>query len=181
MTFSQRALVKGFALGFIMHYFAWFGRSGQTPTVYKGKEEKLPIKVAPQPVAFSHKEHAFIACVDCHKGATKREVAEYPDTEECMLCHATIKADNPEIKKLAAFQSRGEKIKWVPIYEVPDFVFFSHDSHAKAGVICATCHGSVEKQAVLEKEVSTNMIACINCHAVRKAPTSCYICHQLGF
>ena len=168
-------------LGFLLGLSPGRGWSAQTPRVYKGKEEKLPVKVAPQPVAFSHKKHAFITCVDCHEGAAKEEVAGYPDTQKCMLCHATIKADSPEIKKLAAFASQGKKIKWVPVYEVPDFVFFSHAVHAKAGVVCATCHGPVETQEVLEKTVSTNMIACINCHAAKKAPTGCYICHQLGF
>jgi len=180
-SWRSRCLSWGFALGLVLCWYPRLSRSGQAPRVYKGKEEKLPIKVAPQPVAFSHKKHAFITCLECHEGATKAEVAGYPEIDKCMLCHTTIKADSPEIKKLAAFESRGENIKWVPVYEVPDFVFFSHASHAKAGVKCATCHGSVEKQDVLEKEVSTNMISCINCHSAKKAPTTCYICHQLGF
>jgi len=157
------------------------GRPAQTHPLYKGKQENLPLAVASQPIAFSHKEHAFMSCVDCHEGATGKEAAGLPDAVKCMLCHTTIKADSLEVKKLAAFNQRGEKIKWVRVYQVPDFVFFSHASHAKGGAKCVACHGPVQQRDVLEKEVSTSMIACMNCHAAKKVSTGCYLCHQPGF
>ena len=97
-----------------------------------------------------------------------------------MACHQTIKARSREIKKLAAAHSRGEKVPWVRVYRIPDFVFFSHVVHTKSGAKCQDCHGPVEKRDRLAKEVSTSMVACMNCHAAKKAPTGCSICHQLG-
>ena len=154
----------------------------EEPTAYQGKEEKLPQPVAPQPVPFNHEKHVSsgITCLDCHAGADKKERAGLPQAEQCMLCHETISADTPSIVKLKAIQEAGEKINWVRVYEVPDFVFFSHANHVKGGVECATCHGPVEQRAVLAKEVSTSMISCMNCHAAREVPNHCHFCHSLG-
>ena len=155
---------------------------GQKPPAYKGKEEKLPADVAPQPIAFNHKKHAAaeIACLDCHADAAEKDFADIPNVGQCMLCHETIKAQSAEIKKLADLQKRNEKIKWVPVYRVPDFVFFSHVNHLKAGEKCVTCHGPVAERDVLAKEVGTNMTVCMNCHLARKVSTACNLCHQLG-
>jgi hypothetical protein len=153
----------------------------ETP-VYKGKEEKLPQEVAPQPLPFSHKTHVAsgIQCLDCHSGANKRERAGLPDAGQCMLCHQSIKTDTPAIVKLKALQEAGDKIEWVRVYKVPDFVFFSHSSHVNGGVECATCHGAVERRPVLAKEISTSMTTCMNCHAARGVDNHCHFCHSLG-
>lgn len=155
---------------------------GQQQPVYKEKKEKLPVAVAPQPVAFSHKKHASadMACIDCHVDAAEKDQAGIPNVEQCMTCHEAIQTDSPEIKKLAQAHERNEKVKWVRVYQVPDFVFFSHANHLKAEQECVTCHGPVAQRDVLAKEVSTGMIACMNCHAARKFSNECYLCHQLG-
>jgi Cytochrome c3/Cytochrome c7 and related cytochrome c len=155
---------------------------GQQPIVYKGKDEKLPQQVAPQPILFSHLRHtaAGIKCLDCHPGADKRERAGLPQADQCMLCHQTIAADSAQIKKLAEKQKANEKIDWVRVYHVPGFVFFSHVNHTKAGLECETCHGPVQQRQVLAKEVSTSMTTCMNCHAARQVPNHCQFCHSLG-
>ena len=156
---------------------------GQQPAaVYKGQEERLPLAVASQPIPFSHEKHisAGQTCVDCHAGATEQDEAGFPKTELCMACHETIKAGGRDIKKLATAHKRGEKLKWIRVYRLPDFVFFSHATHTQAGSQCRVCHGPVEKRKVLAKEVSNSMVACMNCHAAKKAPTGCSACHQLG-
>jgi hypothetical protein len=154
----------------------------QNPPVYTPPEEKLSQAVAPQPIPFSHKKHvaAGQTCLDCHAGAAEAESAGFPATEHCMACHETIKSDSLHIKKLAAVHQRSEKVKWVRVYRLEDFVFFSHATHSRAGVECESCHGPVAKRDVLAKEVSTSMVACMNCHAAKKAPNGCSICHQLG-
>lgn len=150
---------------------------------YKGKVEKLPSAVAPQPVAYSHKKHIAqgLRCANCHKDAAQKEQAGFPPTAFCMTCHATIQAESPEIRKLAEFHSRDERVPWVRVYDVPDFVFFGHAIHLKAGEKCVTCHGPVQDRDVLGKEVSTSMVACMNCHAERKVSNDCVFCHQLSF
>lgn len=157
--------------------------AAQTPPVYRPKEEKLPLAVAPQPIAFSHRQHveAGLKCADCHPGAAKSERAGLPAAASCLVCHRAIRADSPEVRKLHDYQGKGGRIPWVRVYRVPEFVFFSHASHTQAGVACESCHGEVSKRDVLEKEVSTSMTACMNCHAARRVSNDCHFCHALGF
>ena len=170
------------ATGFIILLFVGSAATAQAQQAYQGIQEKLPIEVAPQPVAFSHKQHvaAALACQDCHPNAAKKERAGLPDAEKCMLCHTTIKTASPEVRKLAQIHKDGKKLDWVRVYRVPDFVFFSHASHVNADVACASCHGPVAERDVLAKEVSTSMITCMNCHVAKKAPVTCHLCHELG-
>ena len=96
------------------------------------------------------------------------------------MCHQTIAADSPDIKKMVMLGGQNMKFDWVRVYQVPDFVFFNHKRHVQAGETCETCHGPVATREVLAKEVSTNMTACMSCHAERGATTECYFCHELG-
>ena len=170
------------AIGFIILLFIGRTATAQGQQAYQGIQEKLPIEVAPQPVPFSHRQHvaAALACQDCHANAAKKERAGLPDAEKCMLCHATIKTDSPEVRKLAQIHKDGKKLDWVRVYRVPDFVFFSHANHVNANVACASCHGPVAERDVLAKEISTSMISCMNCHVESKASITCYLCHELG-
>ena len=154
----------------------------QAVGTYKEKEEKLPRAVAPQPLPFSHEQHAAqgMSCLDCHENAIKKERAGIPDTEKCMICHETIATDRPGVEKLAQVHRRGGKVDWVRVYQVPDYVFFGHALHTSAGHDCATCHGPVSQREVLSQEVSTSMVACMNCHAEHDASVECHSCHELG-
>jgi formate-dependent nitrite reductase cytochrome c552 subunit len=151
-------------------------------TGYQGIRETLPLAVAPQPVPFSHKRHAAarIKCADCHSNAQREERAGIPQASQCMVCHATIQKDAPAVREIARYAARREPIPWVRIYRLPDFVFFSHAVHSKAAVECQTCHGPVVEREVLQKEVSTGMRGCVECHRTRKAPVDCSRCHELG-
>ena len=155
---------------------------GQVRLVYKGKPEQLPREVAPQPISFSHKLHVAsgITCKGCHLGADSSERAGLPAVQKCMLCHSSIKEESAAIQKLAAMAGEGQEIAWVRVYQLPDFVFFSHANHSKAEVECGKCHGPVEKREVLSQEVSTSMEACMNCHLAQQASTDCHLCHELG-
>jgi hypothetical protein len=162
--------------------FAGFALSQEVKT--KGPQEVLPISVAPQPVAFSHRIHAgklSLPCEFCHTGVAKGDEATIPPVDLCLTCHRTMKANSTEVAKLRAAQEEGKRIAWVPVYRVPDFVFFGHAPHIHAGLQCVQCHGAVETHDVLQKEVSTSMNACLDCHRKRKAPVGCAICHQLGY
>jgi quinoprotein glucose dehydrogenase len=138
---------------------------------YKGAAEKLPGPDVPQPVAFSHRVHitAGAKCADCHTTAATGSHAGLPDASRCMLCHR----GNMAI-------SLPQPLSWARVYQLPDFVFFSHAKHVNAAVACGECHGAVEKRDVMAKEVSTSMTACMNCHVRAKASTTCDACHQLG-
>ena len=149
---------------------------------YVSPPEDLPRQVGPQPIDFSHKVHAQVnmECADCHKTATKKFRAGLPEPKDCMLCHSAVATDHPEIRKLAQLYNGGVKIAWVRVYDAPDFVFFSHKKHLKAGEECSTCHGPVETRDVLAQEISVSMTACMNCHAERGAGNECFLCHDLG-
>lgn len=144
---------------------------------------EAPAPVTPQPVAFSHRLHAgeaALACLHCHPGATEGDAATLPPPSLCMACHAAVRTDSPEVRKIAAAAESGKPLRWVRVYRVPDYVFFGHRRHLAAGATCTECHGPVETRDVLEKEVSTSMNACLECHRRRGAPTHCALCHLLG-
>ena len=150
---------------------------------YRSPEETLPRDVGPQPVEFSHLLHAGEAgleCLFCHTGAAEGDYAELPTAADCMTCHVAVATDSPEVQKVARAAESGEEIPWVPVYRVPDIVFFSHREHLAAGETCVTCHGPVETREVLQQEVSVNMTACLDCHRDRGAPVHCTLCHVLG-
>lgn len=149
---------------------------------YQGVRETLPLAVAPQPIPFSHRRHATarIQCADCHTKARGEERAGIPQAAQCMACHAEVRKDAPVIRQLARLAAEKEQIPWVRVYRLPDFVFFSHAVHGTAAVECRSCHGPVEERETLQKEVSTGMRACVDCHRARNAPVDCSRCHELG-
>jgi len=140
-----------------------------------------PHAVKSQPLPFSHKLHTqFLKeCQDCHRISSDGWTMSFPLEEKCMTCHATIKADSPSIKMLAESAAQKKPVPWVQIYEVPDYVYFSHRTHVnKAKLDCEACHGTVRERDVLTKEKPTSMAACINCHKEKGAPTGCRTCHD---
>ena len=149
---------------------------------YVGREEKLPMAVAPQPIPFSHRQHSAqgTKCHDCHGKAQTQERAGIPQATQCMYCHVSIRKDTPDVQRLAQLAAKKEPIPWVRVYSLPDFVFFSHSVHVKASVDCQTCHGPIAEREVLQKEVSKSMRMCVDCQVSLKASVDCSRCHELG-
>lgn len=150
-------------------------------TNYQGKYERLPIKVAAQPVLFDHLKHSSLglACEQCHPGAREKEQAGFPPVAQCMLCHETLKKNEPEIQKLVRFQQDGKEPSWVRVYQLPNFVHFRHSRHLEARIECGVCHGPVAERVILAKEVSTSMRVCVACHVEKEASIDCDACHDL--
>ena len=137
--------------------------------------------LAPQPLPFSHKAHSALGvkCSDCHTMKKPGFAAGIPGEQICMSCHTTMKTDSEAVQKLAAYFKSKKPVPWVRVYRVPDYVWFSHESHSKdAGISCETCHGPVAQRDVLTKEKATSMTECMACHAARKAPNACNFCHE---
>lgn len=135
-----------------------------------------------QPIAFSHKVHAGtmkLACKMCHPNPDPGEMMTIAAVSTCMNCHSTIKADSPEIKRLAEYAKTGKPVPWIPVYELPSFVKFSHRVHSDKGNTCQECHGPVPERDVLFREMPTTMSACVNCHQIKKATLDCGSCHEL--
>ena len=81
-----------------------------------------------------------------------------------------------------------ERISWVRVHRLPDFVYFDHRSHVGAGVECQICHGPVESMERVSQESDLSMGWCVECHRdvgggtsrvspVEKASTDCGVCH----
>jgi len=134
-----------------------------------------------QPIAYTHKVHLAngMQCTDCHTAVETGPVASIPGVELCMTCHQMIAADKPEIKKIAAYQARGEDIPWQRVYAYSPTVHvkFNHAPHIRAGVDCAHCHGDMTQQTVAVRAVDLNMGYCVNCHREKQASIDCITCH----
>jgi len=132
-----------------------------------------------QPVPFSHKQHVGLglACKECHTNPNPGTSEGLPPVSKCMSCHFSIAKEKSEIQKLKSYAHRNEAVPWAPVYEVPNFVQFSHRVHAKAGFPCAKCHGPVETRDALWRETDLSMASCVACHRQYKARTDCRACH----
>ena len=97
-----------------------------------------------------------------------------------MSCHVTEAKDTTEIQKLAGFAARKEPVPWRRVYRVPDYVFFSHQTHLTSvkKFDCGTCHGDVANVEAVQKVKDTSMAACTECHKQHAAPTLCDSCHE---
>lgn len=149
-----------------------------------------------QPVQYSHAVHAGanrIPCQYCHYGAERGRYAGIPPASVCMNCHKQVLPDHPEIKKVRAAVDEGRPIRWVRVHSLPDFTYFNHSAHVRAGVTCQTCHGPVESMGRVRQEAPLTMGWCIQCHrqgtpagaagtpvkaAQANRLTDCAVCHH---
>ena len=137
--------------------------------------------LAEQPIAFPHSTHLKMGldCVDCHTGADVRAEAGIPSVTKCMLCHAKLAREKPEVKKVAEYAAQKIEIPWERVYtfSASAHVKFKHAPHHQAGIGCATCHGDMTKATVAERVVNHNMGSCLTCHRQKNGPEDCAACH----
>jgi glucose dehydrogenase/Zn ribbon nucleic-acid-binding protein len=135
-----------------------------------------------QPVPFSHRQHVQtgMKCESCHQTTSATGKMSIPGMADCMACHQTVKTDSPAIQKLARLQKDDEALSWTRIYKLPDLAFFNHQKHIDAGATCAVCHGPVNERDALWQEKDISMVACVDCHKLRKARVNCDLCHNIG-
>ncbi|MBI5492447.1 MAG: cytochrome c3 family protein [Deltaproteobacteria bacterium] len=136
-----------------------------------------------QPINFSHKIHAGvnkIPCQYCHIYAERSRVSGVPNVQRCMGCHKIIKTDSPEIQKVTAYWEKKEPIPWTKVHNLPDYVYFPHKRHVRAGVECTNCHGDVPNMDRITKVSSLQMGWCLTCHTQRnvKNGRDCWTCHK---
>lgn len=135
----------------------------------------------PQPIAFSHRLHAGehqIPCLYCHATAARSLVAGVPPVQTCFECHRLIEKKSPEVQKALHYWDAGQPIPWIRIHSLPDFVYFSHKRHVRAGLSCQTCHGEVQREERLSQVAPLTMGWCVDCHRERGAPLECSTCHK---
>ncbi|MBI1355298.1 MAG: hypothetical protein GC160_13195 [Acidobacteria bacterium] len=148
------------------------------PQENKAFEPGEPVE---QPLPYSHKLHVGLGlkCRDCHTIPDPGDFATYPAEAKCTACHAAIKTDSPHIQKLLAAEKAGEPIAWNRVYQLPEYVYFSHAVHViDAKVECSACHGDVASRDVLFQEKPISMYSCMGCHTKYDAPNDCELCHD---
>ncbi len=138
---------------------------------------------AKQPIEFNHKKHRDIGlpCRTCHQYFEEHASAGMPRVEVCMLCHTAALTQNPEEEKIREYAKRGEEIKWLRLYRLPDHVYFSHRRHVVLGKLeCTTCHGRIGESTKppIKPAVELKMKDCLACHQRMAQDTDCYACHR---
>ena len=120
-----------------------------------------------QPVPYSHKLHAGdlrIDCRYCHASVEVSAVANVPPTQACMNCHRVVKADSPALEPVRESARTGRPVRWVRIHKVPEYAYFNHRAHVRAGVGCVSCHGHIEEMEVVQQAEPLSMGWCLDCH-----------------
>jgi hypothetical protein len=140
-------------VGFVWYYFSpWYTDVGYRPD---------------QPVPFSHKLHnddLGIDCRYCHNLVEVSPHANVPPTQTCMNCHALIKPDSEKLTKIRESWNLKKPMQWVRIHKLPDYVYFDHSVHLRAGVGCAGCHGNINQLEVVRQNMPLSMSWCLDCH-----------------
>lgn len=141
----------------IVVFFWYYGSPWYTDVGYRPQ----------QPVKFSHKLHASdlgMDCRYCHYNVEISPVANIPPTQVCMNCHKIIGTDNEKLLPVRESWANSKPIPWVRVHRVPDFAYFNHAAHLRAGVGCISCHGNVADMAVVEQKKPLSMGWCLDCH-----------------
>jgi hypothetical protein len=135
---------------------------------YFGSPEYTDVGYMPrQPIPYSHKLHAgelSIDCRYCHASVEVSAVANIPPTQVCMNCHKVVKGDSPLLEPLRESLRTGEPIRWLRIHKLPDYAFFNHGVHVRAGVGCVSCHGRVDEMEEVRQVKPLSMSWCLDCH-----------------
>jgi Cytochrome c7 and related cytochrome c len=124
-------------------------------------------EIVEQPIQFSHAHHVGgvgLDCRYCHTSVETSSFAGIPPTKTCMNCHNQLWTDAPILEPVRASFRNDTNLSWVRVNDLPDFVYFSHQIHVKQGVGCATCHGPVDKMALVYQDQSLLMEWCLDCH-----------------
>ena len=99
-----------------------------------------------QPVPFSHALHAGelgMDCRYCHVQVERAAVASVPPTQVCMNCHRLVKRDSPLLAAILDSATNGEPMRWVRVHKTPEYAYFDHSMHLRAGIGCWHSNGAL--------------------------------------
>lgn len=120
-----------------------------------------------QPIPFSHQLHVGelrLDCRYCHATVEVSAVATVPPTQVCMNCHELVARDSDKLRALRRSIRSGEPIRWIRVHKVPDYAYFDHGVHVRAGIGCASCHGNVAEMEEIQQVEPLSMGWCLDCH-----------------
>jgi hypothetical protein len=81
-----------------------------------------------------------------------------------MTCHSQLWTNAAMLAPIRDSLATGKPIHWRRVNRVPDYVFFDHSIHVAKGVGCSTCHGPVQKMALMRAQEPLTMGWCLQCH-----------------
>ncbi|TDI38787.1 MAG: menaquinol oxidoreductase [Acidobacteria bacterium] len=133
-----------------------------------------------QPIAFPHKLHADnqIDCAFCHEFYDRHAAAGIPRTELCGACHMAMPQESEATQKLMEYVDAEEPIPWVRLYKLPQFTYFPHKWHVRAGLSCETCHADIGQSMTAVRHQVLKMKWCIECHEQEQVSVDCVVCHK---
>lgn len=150
--------VAGLAvLGSGVGFFWYFGSPKFTDVGYRPT----------QPVPYSHKLHAGdlgIDCRYCHTGVETSARAGVPPIQTCMNCHKLILPESSRLLPVREAWATKIPVQWVKVHDSPDYVYFNHGVHVRAGVGCESCHGNVAQMEKVTLRQPLSMSWCLDCH-----------------
>lgn len=120
-----------------------------------------------QPVPYSHRLHAGelqIDCRYCHASVEISPVANVPPTQTCMNCHKTVGRSSEALQPVRDSAAAGLPLRWLRVHKLPEYAYFDHRAHVRAGVGCVSCHGHVEEMEVVQQVEPLSMGWCLDCH-----------------
>lgn len=149
----------------------------------------LPRTDVVQPIPFSHRIHAgvnHIPCQYCHEYARRSENAGVPPVERCVGCHGSASfagemqtaGIQPVTRPWTDHHPASFEIQWNRVYQLPDFVKFTHRPHIAAGIRCQHCHGPVQTMDRIVPVYQIDMGFCVSCHTQHHATLDCVNCHH---
>ena len=69
-------------------------------------------------------------------------------------------------------------IPWVRLYKLPQFTYFPHKWHVRAGLSCETCHSDIGQSMTAVRHQVLDMEWCIECHEQEQVSVDCVLCHK---
>jgi hypothetical protein len=135
---------------------------------YYGSPEFTDVGYQPnQPVPYSHKLHAGdmgIDCRYCHYDIEYSAVANIPATQICMNCHRIVMTQSEILLPIRESWEKKTPVKWIRVHQDPDYVYFNHAPHLRAGVGCGDCHDDISAMEAVRQTRPLSMSWCLDCH-----------------
>ena len=151
------AVGGGLLFSGVVGFFYYYGSPWYTDVGYRPK----------QPVQYSHKLHAGdlgMDCRYCHNFVEVSQEANIPPTQTCMNCHTLILPESQKLAPVRDSWATGKPLEWIRIHKLPEYSYFDHSAHLRAGVGCASCHGNVSEMEVVQQVQPLSMGWCLDCH-----------------
>jgi hypothetical protein len=119
-----------------------------------------------------------LECADCHAPEDAAADPKVPAREVCDACHGDAEQLSEGAKSYLATVTRADGGFELPRRWKTRDVIPNHAGHAKAGVVCADCHGPVSDAPFAKPRPVTLMARCVACHEQRGKPVTCETCHS---